>query len=118
MTKIIPLCQLLIISTIFIFSPLDTVLFRCLFEGNKSHQPMAIESGDHLEERLVLESEHKPKVAPENDIEEELKNRNALLEEDASFEITLLVQRLDQFVLKPLLIRDYEKRKVHIEVHS
>lgn len=29
-----------------------------------------------------------------------------------------MVQRLDQFVLKPLLIRDYEKRKVHLAFHG
>lgn len=117
--KIVALCQLIIIVTIFIFTPLNTAMFKCLLGGDKSHdnQPLAItESLLDNEKKRKMSIKDTLKKKPEHAKEQRKEgiavtysDRNELI--DAKKKIKYF-KRCDEFFMKPLLIRDYEKRQV------
>lgn len=106
--------------TIFLFTPLNAGLFPCLLDGNSANEHKALENGEGMNEAL-LDDKDKKKPAQndetveidENDINAGFKDRGKLIDEK-EFTCLLFFKRLDLFLLKPWLIRDYEKRQVKI----
>lgn len=115
---IIPLCQLVIIVTIFLFTPLNAALFPCLLGGDseEENKVLPIEQGQGMTETLLPNKDGKKEAKneeteeiDENDINAGFKDRGKLID-DKEFTCLLFFKRLDLFLLKPWLIRDYEKR--------
>lgn len=107
-------------------------MFKCLLGGDAAKdEPLAIESEQQIEEKLL-----KNDVVKNDTIKDTLKKNNSaayselpstrkegltILYQDRATLIrkkevkcSLLFKRLDEFFLKPCLIRDYEKRQVRI----
>jgi hypothetical protein len=119
--------------TIFVFTPLNAALFPCLLDGpntDENYEYKEIEGDGTMNEQLIdpntkKEEDHgahkKPddkkgdatKEIDENNINAGYQERGNLIEEK-EFTCLLFFKRLDLFLLKPWLIRDYEKRQVDL----
>lgn len=88
------LAQVIIIATMYIFTPLNQILFR---KWLKPVHGMA-DNPEH---------EKKTEKSPEA-----IRKKRITLVNESKTGIMTLFKRLDELILKPLLIREYEKRYV------
>ena len=95
-------------------------MFPCLLDGpaGDEHKALSIGNEENLNENLLENKDKKkeekkdvPEEIDENDINAGFKDRGKLIDEK-EFTCLLFFKRLDLFLLKPWLIRDYEKRQV------
>jgi hypothetical protein len=93
------LAQVIIIATMYIFTPLNQILFR------KWMKPVDGTSDNS-------DNEKKAEKNPET-----IKRKRIALVNESKTGIMTLFKRLDELILKPLLIREYEKRYV-FTLHS
>ena len=83
----------------FIFTPLNQVLFRVLLKGHKSNL-------DHAEDEIEVNVEKSG---------DQVKSARLKLIEAGHPKFNNIFKRLDELILKPILIRDYEERHAHIK---
>ena len=108
--NMIPICQVMIVMTLTLLVPLKHLVFKTLVKESK-------EEGDQLEK---IEDENRLDLSGEV---EGTKRRTltlmdmnqAVLVEKKDEGCSLMIQKVDQKVLKPFFIRDYNAGKEHAE---
>ena len=93
---LICLAQIIITATIFIFTPLNQMLYKVLLD-----KPAA-----------ELEETETPDIHNLEERAKHLSKKRDDLVNSSETKFAVIFKRIDEFVLKPLLIRDYEKRYV------
>lgn len=95
--ELICIAQLVIVATMFIFVPLNPILFEKLLgkDGEADDEEMQKSTVIEPTQTLLLK-----------------KREDLINNKDTKFSVVF--KRLDDFVLKPCLIRDYEQRVVNI----
>ena len=114
--NMIPICQVMIVRSIILFVPLNQVVFRALLGKNKRDGSQESDSDSGEDDELDIAEFREKKLNGSGPRRQSLmyQDRHALItrhDEGCS----LLLKRLDEMVLKPLFIKDYQKRKAEIE---
>ena len=96
--KMINLAQIIIIILMYIFTPLNMILFtKFLGAGDKPKK-----ENNSLEGEVPTQRRSTFNLLSNTNEKSEKKNKSP----------PSLLKRLDEYILKPILIRDYENRKV------
>ena len=104
------LAQVVIIATMYIFTPLNMVLFSTLLGGDKN-KPLAHDDDDDEDEKGHGDHEAAARLKAQKLIEK----RERMIR-DPSPKLLDFFKRFDELLLKPILIRDYENRIVRMSL--
>lgn len=101
------MCQIMIIFSMYLYIPINQLLFNKLLYSKASEESM--NASNQVEDELLEEER-------DTDQQNKLLNGRVDLVNKSKPGFKVLFKRLDELILKPILIRDYEKRCLKIDL--